>query len=336
MVKLADFGTAVLTGGDNGNVVLAAGGTPAFMAPELFQVSSKDSTETHARVVSPQVDVWGLGATLYKLVIGNPPWMAKNQIELAEMVKNIELRFPYHKEQSMDPHMKHLIKRMLDKDPKTRISMAEICVHDWVTREGVEPLDEDYLYNLLNPANLASLGGVSKAIFQMNTSFSVSNTSLTSNLGSPDQSFNYSHGDSFSGIHSQRTSSSSGSSNLKLPTFGKHNSTNTNLSELSDEDSDTTPPFTAPQRLSSTKHQEFVAKVTDYKTDTGEVVTGVLLTNNKFSGSSAVEKSTLSNWNNNALDKTLASDMSVSSFSVTPSDTEDDDSCSQQQGGGEC
>lgn len=170
VVKLADFGTAVLIGGNDGRVVLAAGGTPAFMAPELFLVASADSMETNARVVSPQVDVWGLGATLYNLVVGSPPWKANNQLELAEMVKYMELRFPSSVMVTLDCHLQDLIVKMLDKNPRTRITMTEICTHAWVTREGTESLEEDYLYNFLCPANLASLGGGSaSAIFQMLT-----------------------------------------------------------------------------------------------------------------------------------------------------------------------
>lgn len=43
-LKIADFGAAVLTGG--GAKVLAAGGTPAFMAPELFQTGLSESENT--------------------------------------------------------------------------------------------------------------------------------------------------------------------------------------------------------------------------------------------------------------------------------------------------
>ena len=298
VVKLADFGTAALTGGDDGTVVLAAGGTPAFMAPELFQVASKDSNETHARVVSPQVDVWGLGATLYTLVIGNPPWMARNQIQLAEMVMTIELRFPYEKERSMDPHMKHLIKRMLDKDPKTRITMSEICEHDWVTREGSEPLDEDYLYNLLNPENLAALGGISKAISQLNSSFSTPQFSLTSSKTStePSQSQDSqgSQEDVFVSVRN-RGKSSSFSAKMRMQSLS-------NLFNDNDDDNDDLPPDRPRmQRLPSTKHQQFVAKKTDITTDTGEVVTSVQFTNRRYSATSTLESSTSATWNKNVL-----------------------------------
>jgi calcium/calmodulin-dependent protein kinase kinase 2 len=119
-LKIADFGAAVLTGG--GAKVLAAGGTPAFMAPELFRTGLSESENTI--VNSPQVDVWGLGATLYNMVFGRPPWMAANQIQLAGMVQKIELTFPKDQEFNIDPHLRHLLKRMLDKDSRTRITMV--------------------------------------------------------------------------------------------------------------------------------------------------------------------------------------------------------------------
>lgn len=52
-VKIADFGAAVLTGG--GAKVLAAGGTPAFMAPELFKYGLKE--DGRGVTMSPQVIV---------------------------------------------------------------------------------------------------------------------------------------------------------------------------------------------------------------------------------------------------------------------------------------
>jgi serine/threonine protein kinase len=124
-VKIADFGAAVLTGG--GAKVLAAGGTPAFMAPELFQFGLKE--DGRRLTMSPQVDVWSLGATLYNMLFGRPPWMAKNQIELAKQIQNIELSFP-HDCEGVDPHLRNLLKRMLEKDPKTRISMVRAhCIY---------------------------------------------------------------------------------------------------------------------------------------------------------------------------------------------------------------
>ena len=79
---------------------MAYGGTPAFMAPELFLTNSTiDFTKNEG------IDVFALGATLYFMLCGKPPWMAKNQLDLATKIKNIELTFP---STTIDPHVKVL------------------------------------------------------------------------------------------------------------------------------------------------------------------------------------------------------------------------------------
>jgi predicted Ser/Thr protein kinase len=94
-VKIADFGAAVFT---TANEKVAYGGTPAFMAPELFLTNSTiDFTKNEG------IDVFALGATLYFMLCGKPPWMAKNQLDLATKIKNIELTFPTT---TIDPHVK--------------------------------------------------------------------------------------------------------------------------------------------------------------------------------------------------------------------------------------
>eukprot|EP01041_Mallomonas_annulata_P004675 gene4673-9267_t len=144
-VKIADFGAAVFTGHGNGNEVLAAGGTPAFMAPEMFLIGTP-GYDNKDIVNSPKVDVWSLGITLFNMIAGRPPFLASNQIELAAKIQNIELSYPEELLPLVDPHLRHLISRMLDKDWKSRFDMDQVIEHDWVTSEGSYPL-EDPLVN---------------------------------------------------------------------------------------------------------------------------------------------------------------------------------------------
>uniref|UniRef100_K3WAW8 cGMP-dependent protein kinase n=1 Tax=Globisporangium ultimum (strain ATCC 200006 / CBS 805.95 / DAOM BR144) TaxID=431595 RepID=K3WAW8_GLOUD len=131
VAKIADFGTARMIMNES-ETLSGAKGTPAFMAPEMFNI---DATYT-----GPSVDVWSLGATLYMMVIGRPPWLADNEIVLAEKVQRDELKFPKEHERTMEPHLKNLIQRMLTKDPSLRLTLNDCFNHDWITKEGSEPL----------------------------------------------------------------------------------------------------------------------------------------------------------------------------------------------------
>lgn len=46
--------------------------------------------------------MWSLGATLYTMVVGRPPYMARNEMELIEMHKTTPLQIP----NSLDPHLR--------------------------------------------------------------------------------------------------------------------------------------------------------------------------------------------------------------------------------------
>ena len=137
-VKISDFGVSRIVSGTQQKMQTARG-TPAFMAPELLAGNV---------YTGPPVDVWSLGATLYMLVVGTPPWMAKNEIELARKVQNDELTFPetaYHGEHKLDPHVINLLTRMLEKNPRKRISLYEVMEHEFVTKEGSAPMPKiDY------------------------------------------------------------------------------------------------------------------------------------------------------------------------------------------------
>jgi serine/threonine protein kinase len=82
--RLSDFGLvkafgaaeqAALSASLGGNGML---GTPAYMAPEQAQNSGKE--------VGPPADVYSLGALLYELLTGQPPFSGSNIVEILEKV----------------------------------------------------------------------------------------------------------------------------------------------------------------------------------------------------------------------------------------------------------
>lgn len=106
------------------------------MAPELFKCSSSYGD---AEMVQPSVDIWSLGATLFMMVCGQPPWQGRTEMDLSNKIINVELTFPNL--QDLDPHAVSLVRKMLIKEPEERIMLHEIFMSDWVTQEGVDPVE---------------------------------------------------------------------------------------------------------------------------------------------------------------------------------------------------
>ena len=78
--KIADFGLAKRFDNDHSPTqTIAVLGTPAYMAPE--QAAGETKT------VGPAADVYALGAVLYELLTGRPPFQAATSLEMLERVK---------------------------------------------------------------------------------------------------------------------------------------------------------------------------------------------------------------------------------------------------------
>ena len=133
--KLSDFGSAISVHSKS-NKKLAVAGTPAFMAPELFIDPTPDNQK------APAIDIFALGATLYCMVLGKVPWMAKNEIDLSAQITKFEVTFPV--DSHLDPHLKHLLINMMEKDLLNRLDLNSIISHDWVTCESSEPMYDDF------------------------------------------------------------------------------------------------------------------------------------------------------------------------------------------------
>jgi [calcium/calmodulin-dependent protein kinase] kinase len=129
--KIGDFGVSCLLKDDT-ELLTDVAGTPAFMSPELFA--------DHPHYDGHAADIWALGATLYCLVVGHPPYMANSERELvAKLMSNDERDEPQYPPMTAPP-LRNLMQRMLCKNARERMTLPEIMKHEWVTFEGTEPL----------------------------------------------------------------------------------------------------------------------------------------------------------------------------------------------------
>ncbi|KAJ2777133.1 hypothetical protein H4R18_005307 [Coemansia javaensis] len=124
-LRIADFGESALVSRDDDRVTSAAG-SPAFMAPELAAGGGGVSGEA--------ADIWSLGVCLYCFVCGTLPFKGATPLEVADAIADAGLRFPAAPHG--DEQLEDLLRRMLDRSPDSRIALAAIRDHPWVTRGG--------------------------------------------------------------------------------------------------------------------------------------------------------------------------------------------------------
>lgn len=126
-VKLSDFGVSTMHEGEDDTVKVTAG-TPAFLSPEAC------NGEKHS---GKMADIWAVGVTLFIFTYGHLPFTGESYMQMYKSIQNDPLVFPEDTpEKTVSPELKNLIKRMLEKDPKNRIRLADIKNHPWITQVG--------------------------------------------------------------------------------------------------------------------------------------------------------------------------------------------------------
>ncbi|MHC4176975.1 MAG: protein kinase domain-containing protein [Planctomycetota bacterium] len=119
---VADFGLAKLTEG--GDELTRAGeimGTPSYMSPE----QAKDSAH-----VTATTDVYALGATLYHVLTGRPPFQAATPVVTLRQVIDQEPAPPRQLNPSIDRDLETICLRCLQKEPSRRYDTAEALADD--------------------------------------------------------------------------------------------------------------------------------------------------------------------------------------------------------------
>ena len=116
-VKICDFGVSrILRSGD---IMYEHCGTPAYISPEIFE---------NKGYFGYGCDVWSAGVTLYYMLAGEQPFKGEKIDEIKENI----LKGNFKLIKNISKEANNLLVKMLEPDPKNRISIEQILKHPWL------------------------------------------------------------------------------------------------------------------------------------------------------------------------------------------------------------
>ena len=129
--KIGDLGMSTVLSSTQELLHEYSAGTPAYRPPEMCQGQGFSGQAA---------DVWSLGVTMYFLLYAQLPFWGSSEMLLAQSIIDKELVFPDDEEaqtvEPVDDGCKHFIARMLEKDPRERVSVEDMLRDDWLVDGG--------------------------------------------------------------------------------------------------------------------------------------------------------------------------------------------------------
>ncbi|CAK8565323.1 unnamed protein product [Lathyrus sativus] len=125
-LKATDFGLSVFF--KQGDMFKDIVGSAYYIAPEVLK-----------RRYGPEVDIWSIGVMLYILLSGVPPFWAESEHGIFNAILRGHIDFTSDPWPSISPAAKDLVRKMLNSDPKQRLTAQEVLDHPWTKEDGEAP-----------------------------------------------------------------------------------------------------------------------------------------------------------------------------------------------------
>jgi len=116
-IKICDFGVSKLV--RKGEKMKEQCGTPAYIAPEILLDKGYEGFA---------VDIWSAGIALHAILYGKVPFKANNMRDLNKVI----MKGSYTLKEGISLEAKNLLTRMLEPNPRKRITTSEILKHPWL------------------------------------------------------------------------------------------------------------------------------------------------------------------------------------------------------------
>eukprot|EP00804_Cyclotella_cryptica_P029822 CCRYP_010746-RA/>CCRYP_010746-RA protein AED:0.15 eAED:0.15 QI:0/0/0/1/0/0/4/451/580 len=130
-VRLTDFGLSKEGISNSSSGANSFCGTPEYLAPEIL------NRQGHGRAV----DWWSLGALLFEMLTGLPPFYCRDREKLFEKIKKGTLEYPKY----LSPRATALLKGLLTKEPRRRLGSGPNDAEDIKEQEFFKDLDWEKL-----------------------------------------------------------------------------------------------------------------------------------------------------------------------------------------------
>lgn len=126
-LKICDFGEAdQFTGAEAKEAMCSdSKGTHHFFAPEMCDGETE-------RFSGYKVDIWAAGVTLYSMIFGNVPFF-DDDFNTHRLFEIICKQSPVIPKDIKPDSLRAVLEGMLDKNPQTRLSLAQIAQHEFLT-----------------------------------------------------------------------------------------------------------------------------------------------------------------------------------------------------------